>query len=372
MIFLKKGFLIFFIFILIVSLFPLSAYTIEKENNKLFCDNDGNFSILIVSDPQCDTKEQWYEARNELEILINRSNPQLVIINGDMNTKNQIPYDMWQLFISPITSKNIAWSTTNGNHDPFVNRYYKMFKSFDGCLNSVVNHTNINYEPTRPMNYVIPVYSNDGKSLVFAVYGMDSVVSNKYGYEGLTKKQINWYKQQSNALKEQNGGNAVTSLVCLHIPLTQTIDMFYSSTNKKVTKKKSGDKYNIFGITNQDGYGVENYSCENGTFVEKTYIHATAVENDRGFFNAVLEQIDVNAIIFGHEHKTNMIGSYKGILLGFAGKLSTGCYSDNLCRGGRVISFNQNDPKNFTTEWLGALSTSKDQPKIYSDGTLAQ
>ena len=366
----KKIFITIISVILIFALIPILAY---KENkNTLFCDENGNFTILIVSDPQCDTKEQWYEARDELETLIKRSNPDYVIINGDMNSKNQISYKMWDVFISPITNRNLYWSTTNGNHDPFIERYYKMYKSYDGCLNSTVSAGNVNYEHTRPMNYVIPVYSNDKKRIVFAIYGMDSGSFNKYGYEGLTKRQINWYKEQSTALKKQNNGNAVTSLVCIHIPLTQTIDMFYSSSNKKSAERKSGDIYKIFGITNQEGQGVENYTCENGTFVEKSYLHTTAVENDRGFFDAVLEQGDVKAVIFGHEHNTNMIGSYKGVLLGFAGKLSTGCYSDNLCRGGRIISFNQNDPENFTTEWLGSLSSSIDQPKIYSDGTLAQ
>lgn len=370
--FIKKAMFVIFAIVLIVASLPISAYVDIEKQNDVFCDEYGNFTILIVSDPQCDTKSQWYEARDELEALIVRSSPNLVIINGDMNSRNQIPYSMWELFISPITRRNLYWATTNGNHDPFIKRYYKMYKSFDGCLNSTVSQKNKNYEPSRPMNYVIPIYSNDGKKLVFAFYGMDSGTANKYGYDGLTKKQILWYKEQSNLLKEQNGQKAVSSLVCMHIPLTQTIDMFYSSENKKATPKSQGDKYKLFGINNQSGTGLENYTCENGTFINKTFIHTTAKENDRGFFNAVLEQGDVKAIIFGHEHKTNFIGSYNGVLLGFAGKISTGCYSDDLCRGGRVIKFNQNNPEAFTTEWIGALPSSKDQPKIYYDGTLAQ
>lgn len=366
----KKVVFIIVSIIFIISLIPISAFN-DNDENMLFCDNDGNFTILIVSDPQCDTKKQWIEARDEIETLITRSNPNLVVINGDMNSRNQIPYDMWKEFISPITSRNIYWCTTNGNHDPFVKRYYKMYKSYDNCLNLLVNVSDKNYDNTRPMNYVIPIYSNDGKNLVFSIFCLDSGTYNSFGYEGLTKKQINWYNAQSNSLKSKNNGNTVTSLVCMHIPLTQTIDMIYSSTNKKSKARKFGNVYNVYGITNQDG-GVENYTCENGTFVKNTYIHATAKENDRGFFNEVLKNGDVKAIIFGHEHKTNLVGSYKGVLLGFAGKLSTGCYSDNLSRGGRVISFNQDNPQNFTTEWISSLASSKDQPKIYSDGTKAQ
>lgn len=361
------------IIIVLCSTFLLSAYNQTVGEYSLFCDNNGNFTILVVSDPQCDTKSQWVEARDELEILINRSNPDFVLINGDMNSNNQIPADMWDLFISPITSRKIFWSTTNGNHDPYDKKYYQMYKSYDTCLNSKVNKGDLNYEHTRPMNYVLPIYSNDGKKIVFAVYGMDSGASNEYGYDGLTKKQINWYIEQSNALKKQNDESAVTSLVCMHIPLTQTLDMFYSVGKGGVaTPKKSGGLYTVYGVTNQSGAGITNYLCENGTYIKSSFIHTTAPQNDCGMFDAILNQGDVKAVIFGHEHQTNIIGSYKGVLLGFAGKLSTGCYSDTVCRGGRVITFNQANPEKFTVSWLGSMPSSIDQPAIYSDGTLAK
>ena len=118
-------------------------------------------------------------------------------------------------------------------------------------------------------------------------------------------------------------------------------------------------------------YAYKGYVCENGTTVSKLKIHTTTPKRDKGLFNAILNQGDVKAVIFGHDHCTNIVGSYKGVLLGFAGKLSTGCYSDNLCRGGRVIRINQSDPEKFITEWLGALDSCADQPPIYSGGTLA-
>ena len=363
---------ILFLLLILICIFIIILKSGKINENKLYCDENGDFTVLIVSDPQCDTKKQWIEARDELQILINRSNPDIVIINGDMNSKNQISVEMWNLFISPIVNKNIYLATTNGNHDPFLKKNYEIYSSYEKCLNSTVSKGNLNYEAARPMNYVIPIYSNDKKSIVFAIYGMDTGTGNKYGYEGLTKKQINWYKEQSNNLKKKNNGNNVTSVVCMHIPLTQTIDMFYSGENKNATAKKTGGKYSVFGVTNQVGSGITDYVCENGTFVKESFIHATAPQNDRDFFDAVLKQGDVKAIIFGHEHKTNLVGSYNGVLLGFAGKLSTGCYSDTICRGGRIIKFNQENPQKFTTEWLGSMPSSKDQPKIYSDGSIAK
>ena len=363
----------FIVLIILCTTLSISAYSESLAENKLFCDNNGNFTILVVSDPQCDTKAQWIEAKNELEILVARSKPDLVIINGDMNSHNIIPADMWDTFISPIVSRKIFWCTTNGNHDPYNARYYKMYKSYEKCLNIKVNTTNPNYENARPMNYVIPIYSNNKKNIVFAVYCMDTGTSNRYGYEGLTTKQIRWYKQQSDNLKQLNSGDAVTSLLCMHIPLTQTLDMFYSAIDGgDAISKRTGGIYNVYGITNQNSIGVKNYICENGTKIKNTFLHTTAPQNDRGMFNAILNQGDIKAVIFGHEHQTNLIGSYKGILLGFAGKVSTGCYSDTVCRGGRVIKFDQKNPQNFTVSWIGSMPTSQDQPAIHFDGTLVQ
>lgn len=359
--------------IVLAVVFLFSAYNASTGKDKLFCNKYGNFTILIVSDPQCDNKKQWLEAKNELETLINRSNPDFIIINGDMNSQNQIPDEMWNLFISPIKSRGLFWSTTNGNHDPYTNKNYMLFKSSKNCLNSRVSPADQNYEASRPINYVIPIYSNDGKRVVFAVYGMDSGGVNQYGYEGLTEKQISWYAEQSEKLKNQNDGVAVTSLMCIHIPITQTLDMFYSNKNSNIaTPKQAGGLYKVYGVTNQGEQAITNYICENKTEVPQTFLHTTAVQNDRGIFKKILKQQDVKIMVFGHEHKTNIAGSYKGVLLSFAGKLSTGCYSDTLCRGGRVIKFNQNNPQDFTTQWLGSIPSSLDQPAIYSDGTLAK
>lgn len=367
----KWGFL--FVIIIICGALSLSAYNQSEDEQKLFCDADGNFTILIVSDPQCDTEAQWQEAHDELEILVKRSDPDYVIINGDMNSQNIIPTNMWDMFISPLTSRGICWSTTNGNHDPYNAKYYEMYKGYKACLNSKVSTGDQNFDYTRPMNYVIPIYSNDGENIVFVVYCMDTGTSNRYGYEGLTKKQIRWYEQQSDNLKKLSGGKTVTSLLCMHIPLTQTLDMFYSTSNKDIaTPKIAGGLYNVYGVTNQSGSGVKNYICENGTKIKESFIHTTAPQNDRGMFDTILKQGNIKAVIFGHEHQTNIIGSYKGVLLGFAGKLSTGCYSDTVCRGGRVIKFNQKEPEKFTTSWIGSMPSSVDQPAIYSDGTLAQ
>lgn len=364
---------IFFIciFLIIVILVAVGIF-VNADCHTLICDQNGDFTILVVSDPQCDTEKEWQEAKCELEILVEKAEPDFVLINGDMNSKNQIPSDMWHLFISVLEDKNVYWSTTNGNHDPFRYESYKMYTDYSHCLNATVSPLDKNYEYCRPMNYCIPICANDGKEIVFAVYGMDSGTSSGNGYIGVTEKQINWYKEQSENLKQKNNGKTVTSLMCMHIPLPQTLDMYYSNANADCSNGENcGGMYTVYGIANEPKYNSKGYLCENGTSVSKIKVHTSSKSLDKGMFDAILNLGDVKAVIFGHDHCTNIIGSYKGVLLGFAGKLSTGCYSDTLCRGGRVIKFNQSQPQNFTTEWIGSLESSQNQPLIYSNGERA-
>lgn len=354
----KKILMIVAVFLLFGSI--LTFITKSENDKKLMCDENGDFTILIVSDPQCDTTKQWNEACDELEILVKRSNADYVLINGDMNSYGEIPKDMWNLFISPLTKRNIYWSTTNGNHDPFSYKHYKMFKEYDYCLNSIVSTTDSNYDSSRPMNYMLPIYSKDGKKIVFAVYGMDSGTKNNNGYEGVTKKQIEWYKKQSESLKTSNDGKCVTSVLCMHIPLPQMLEMYYSN------------EYTIYGVANEVKWNVNGYTTKKGKKIDKINVHTSGIELDNKIFDAFLNQGDIKAVFFGHNHRNNFVGSFKGILLGFAGKLSTGCYSDTLCRGGRVIRFNQDEPYNFTTEWLSSIDSKYDQAEIYSNGKLVK
>lgn len=344
--------------IIFVLLFTSSVRSdIDK---KLICNKNGDFTLLIVSDPQCDNVKQWQEAQTELEILVNRSNPDFVLINGDMNSHNIIPTDMWQMFIAPLERRNIYWSTTNGNHDPFEYKHYKMYTDYNGCLNSTVSTTDLNYEKGRPMNYALPIYSNCGQKIVFVIYAMDSGTKTKDGYIGLTKKQVDWYKNKSEGFKNINGGVAITSILCMHIPLPQMLEMYY------------GEKTYVYGVANEINYNLNGYVTDSGKKINKINVHTSNVNTDSKLFDAILRQGDVKALLFGHNHRNNFIGSYKGVLFGFVGKLSTGCYSDNVCRGGRVVRFNQSDPSKFTSEWLTSLKTGEDQPQINSDGIIVK
>ena len=296
--------------------------------NKLKCNKNGVFTVLVVSDPQCEVSAQWTEGAVELETLVKRATPDLVIINGDMESFNNIPKEGWAEFVRPLTERNIPWATTNGNHDPYSDDVYSVYSEHELCLNAKVDKKDENYEPSRPVNYVLPIYSNDGQKLLFAVYGIDSGTSTDGEWHGATEKQIAWYKKQSDELKKNNDGKPVTALLCCHIPFEEIVDMEILS-----------------GICNE---------C----------ISYTGASFNKGLFASIKEQGDVKIAVFGHSHQINRLGVLDGILLGYAGKISSGSYHDDLSRGGRVVRFDANSPSSVSTSWLAALPTSEDIPEI--------
>ncbi|MBE6611816.1 MAG: hypothetical protein E7632_04940 [Ruminococcaceae bacterium] len=295
----------------------------------LKCNSDGKFTILVTADPQCDNDSQWAEAARELEILIERAKPDFVLINGDMETNNRVTGEGWATLIAPLTECAIPWATTNGNHDPYDPSIDRIYTDYADCLNEKVSPDDPDYEPERPVNYRLPVYANDGRTVVFAIYGMDSGMDRiGWNWDGFTEKQLAWYKRQSDALKAENGGKPVTSLMCCHIPFEEvkTMDILH-------------------------GVCHENVTCTGGSF-------------NRGTMQTILAQGDVKIAVFGHSHNINRVGKKDGIILAYAGKISSGSYHDEFARGGRIITFHQDTPEAFATSWLGTMETSEDQPEV--------
>lgn len=336
----------------------------------LTCNRDGNFTILVIGDPQLDWPEVEHEGPEEIGILLERVSPDLVILNGDIMTVNdglRIVRDMDEDYLSrliaPIEERRIPWAYNTGNHDRFTEEHHRLFMQHQ-CLSAPVPADDPDYEADRPLNYRLPIFSHDGKRQVFAVWGMDTGTYNKYGWEGLTHKQISWYRRTSEAC------GRVTGLLCCHIPFTQMVDLYYSKKDGgKAEVGERGDKYPLWGRMSFS-LGEEHYVTDSGTVIcGANGFCTTTCANDRGMLDAIREQGDIKIAVFSHEHHKNFVGNYNGILLGYSGKISMGCGADELCRGGRVIRFNESAPEAFETYWVGSVETSEDQPPIKNEIT---
>ncbi len=338
-----------------VNLTPMCASVeIKNDEVKLVCDENGDFDILVVGDPQLEgrthTFTDWIDAANNLEYLVETTNPDMVIIDGDVvGDSGWVSKELIGILVESIEERDIPWATTNGNHDMYSATDYSIYKNFENCVNERVSEDDVNAVATRRQNYMLPIYANDGKTPVFAVWGMDT---GEYardengnaigGWDTVTEKQIEWYKAKSAELTEKNNGTPLTGLLCCHIPFVQMTDA-------------------IENITNYKTYG---YVVGNGS---------SGVET--GMFDAIAEMGDIRAIINGHDHDSNMIVAYEKdgyeLLMGYTGKIGSYGTERTDSRGGRLIKINQNAPENFTVSWIPALDGIL-QPEMHYDGTLAE
>ncbi len=332
------------------------------EKQELQCDENGNFKILLVAD----VHGEWSKAKANIELLLKQENPDFVVIHGDTKSPHGA-FDQTEFknMIAPIESRGIKWTITNGNHDPYDAQRWEFFNTFDGFVGENVSSSDPNYDSARPTNFMLPIYKNDGETPVFAVWAMDTgSTTSPNVYNGVTDKQIDWYKAKSAEVEEEYGD--LTGLMLLHIPPTEMIDLYYSKIGGGTAEVgEVGDAYQpIYGGIYDTFAGVTDYTTSTGTVVAKTAMNATHPDNNRGVFTAMKKMGNIDISISGHDHANNYIGVYQGIMMGFTGRI----VGSGQAVGARVISFNQKDPSGFTTKWIALDENAENQPEIESDG----
>lgn len=351
---------------------------------RLQADLNGNFTVLCVADPQSENWNSWALARTDLENAILRSNPDFVMIQGDLNDYNfTMPEAYWDYFIEPLEERDIPWAVINGNHDSYSSVNHVFYTSYKNCLTEKMDSKDPLYYDGRPVNYVLPVYSNDGEENVFAVWGMDSGTAGSNGYHGVTAQQLQWYERESDKLTAANGGTPVPGLMCVHIPITETFDMYYDNYAGTYVPKQVGDVHlPIYGVLYNS---VDNGYAANENRPRFTTAHGatttsnssgldsiTSEANNVGFYDAMKANGDIKITTFGHNHTINIIGSYNGMLLGFTGKIGKYDNLDYLTRGGRVIRFNQENSSDIEVSFVSVLETTEDQPTIDTEAQIVE
>ena len=214
--------------------------------------------------------------------------------------------------------------------------YYEQFDCFIGCAGEDFGNGTCG-------TYYIPLYSStDANKMIFNIWMIDSgdyrTDNDLDGYAATSKEQIEWYKQTSDKLKAENGGEKVNSLVFQHIIVGEIYDV--------LKKSDSWKSYSYKHLYNKDEYYMFDPDCVNyGTIREYP---CPGYEN-YGQFDAMVEKGDVLAMFTGHDH-TNAFGvEHKGIDI--VNSLSTryiGLFHSTQC-GYRVIEVDENDTSTYET-----------------------
>ena len=336
----KKIISVLLAFVLVFGI-SVSAFAVEEKQPLKFGE-DGKFSIMHVTDTHLERDNidasVWLIGQ-----ALDRENPDLVVITGD-NVYNDDNAEITKGYITKLMNtfdeRDIPVAVTFGNHDSergTMSREELMaFYNTFSCSVSVDDGELLSGCGT----YNLPVMSSDGSEIKFNIWVFDSHDYDDEGEYGWVKKdQVEWYKETSDALRLQNGGEAVYSLVFQHIIVPEVYDALKKADSKTV--------FSYEHIFNKGDYYM--FDPENVNYGTLNETPCSGKQND-GQFDAMAEKGDVLAMFTGHDH-TNAFGvRHKNIDI--MNSLSTRYNGDAFSTqyGYRMLYIEENDTSTYDTK----------------------
>lgn len=305
---------------------------------KLKFNSDGKFKILLMSDIHAG-KGFSPQLPVAVKRVFESVKPDLVLFGGDMggcrddcHIENEDDLrEVLNAVTGAIEESGTPWAHVFGNHDDNFGysreEQQKVYESYRFCLSRSGPEDIFGCG-----NYVLPIYSSDGKKIAFNVWGLDSndnlrtlrlgnelpedekIVLYNHAWDGTGYDmphfdQVNWYYDLSKELERYNG-ERIPALMYMHIPVPE---IFIAYTNRS--------------------------SCEwDGNCREAP----GAGEFNSGLFAASVKRKDVKAMFFGHDHINDFTARYCGIQLGYDAALTYDGYIDDDIRGARVFELDEN------------------------------
>ena len=308
---------------------------ILKKNNvtTIIKDEGRPFKILQLTDIHLGAG--WVSSKKDklalqaVKKLIDASNPDLIVITGDMF------YPIWPLTGSSnnlrgakmlgnvLKEAGKPWCFVFGNHDTeMTSRANK-----DGIADYYMQYENCLFEKgeeglTGCGNYCIRLETSDGNPCQLLMM----IDSNQYtkksffsGFDVIHEDQIEWYKK---TVKEQSGdGELLPSLAFYHIPPKEFKEGW--------EKCFRGDKDVIY---------------HHGFVLEKDNYFGYPKETEGKFFSQMVEFGSCKGMFMGHDHLNTLSITYQGIRLTYGMSIDYLAYVPTAHwktqRGGTIIEIN--------------------------------
>ena len=323
-----------------------------ESRHRLSFGEDGKFRILVLSDIHGNGDTISKLAKTNMELLVERENPDLVMFGGDntwgISSEKQLESCVADL-VEILEEKQIPWGHIYGNHDAEGNnvkkdKQQKIYESFEYCVSQTGDA-----DLPGVGNYVLPVYSSEEGSnkVLFNVWALDSsdyltseesaaflpITSTFQGYSGsgydyISPELIRWYTDTSERMEEFNG-TVVPGMMVFHIPLQES----YNAWVNREALTYTGEKREAI--------------CSS--------------EINSGMFAAMAERGDIKAVVNGHDHVNTFMVEYGGIKLCYCSTVSETGYCDMDILGGRVFVINEEDPSDVQT-YMSYVNEAYEEP----------
>lgn len=338
----------------------LAAY--EPATKTLRFNEDGKFTIMQFADCQDDDEvaPAMIAFMNE---ALDEVKPDLVVFTGDNVVTENFTVGA-NAIIEPVASRGIPYAITFGNHDYECCKISReemldYFCEIGECITTDAvpeiygcgNCNNLIYASDGSMNPVFNLWFIDSNDY-------DSTGAGKY--DCVHADQIEWYKSTSEAI-EANYGRKIPSLLFQHIIVPEIYDVFNTVGINKVDVALGAVSSFVKGNTKFSGYLLE-FPC-------------SPVTNE-GQFDAAVERGDILGMAFGHDHTNSFVATYKGIDIIQSPSCTYESYGNDLTRGARVFTLDENDPWSYESYVLtvkelalrdgSTIPQDKDNVKVFS------
>lgn len=335
--------------VMIFASATVSFASVSGANDVLRFDENGEFRIFNICDIQ-DNYPLHKTAKQFITDMIEIYDPDIVILGGDntvasAETKAAAIEELCNIFIETDTYFTLVF----GNHDDEqgVSReeLLALYQQYGGeyCL-----AYDADPELTGVGTHNLTVKSSDGNSIAYNLYMFDSNSytydedGNRLGYDAVHEDQIEWYKNTSAAVKDANNGNTVHAMAFQHIVVQEAFEELFieSPVNLGPLTLNFDQKsytYLPFVRDIKDGFVLE-APCP-GYY-------------NYGQLDAFAETGDVVAVFSGHDHPNTYTVNKKGVDIVNTPGASFESYGDNSVRGLRLITINESNTADYTTEVL--------------------
>lgn len=335
----------------------------QQDEKVLKFNEDGTFKIMQINDTQDVGKNRDDRMIEFIEAALDIEQPDLVVFVGDQlsdvypfATQEDMTLAIENILV-PLQERGIPFLMTLGNHDYdnidefTVAEQRAVFSSFENC-----------YAPedgADEFTYNVPVMTSDGSDIAFNIYMMDTHdKAESGGYAGVNAEQNEWYKKTSAALKAENGGKAVPSMLFQHIPPKEIYTL--------LAECESNEEGAIYSRRDSKWYKLDENEAE-GYLGEAPC--SEDFDNITGQYETWLECGDIMGAFFAHDHVNNFVGTNEdGIKMGYNGGTGFRAYGLGDERSVRIFEYKEDDVENYETRLLTySEATGKEISFVISD-----
>ena len=345
---------VFALFMAFSLIFSVNAFAIDDQTRAykahLSFGDDGKFKILQFCDIQ-DGLVMRQIVKDFIRDVVPATKPDLIVLTGDNFSGSSCRSGTHAMdkilvkqaisqYMSIFESYGIPVAMVFGNHDAetSVNKEEQM--TIYDSYNCSISHDE-GSDIYGCGNYNVPIYaSKNSNDLLYNLWMIDSgmyddVEGGQGGYDYVHRSQIDWYVNASNKLKAQNNGIPVPSLMFQHIIVPDIYDALLP-----VDAGTEGAVEN-----NGQHYLLNPENTKSGVMHERPCPPIT----NSGQFDAVVNQGDVVAMVFGHDHTNSFIVEHRGVDLIATPGITFASYGD-AGRGVRLFTLDKSDLSTYEEE----------------------